>query len=232
MIYSNTKHGIEIDANSGNAVYGNVVFNNSIAGIMAFADAQPTLTGTQIYNNTIYGNDLFGIYLLGSGTVGGCMDNVVINNIVMNTISGPNLVATNGCENPGANGSGNIYTYNSFGPASVNFIQWGIYTLRGAPVYESTYDAWETAAGNCGESGCSHSVEAAPVFTGVSTKNFTLINSSPGIGAGLNLAQAYEEDLNPVSTWPSNVLLENQNNDGARWDIGAYYSAKAGGRQY
>jgi hypothetical protein len=222
-IYSNTGNGIVLDANSGQSIYGNVVYGNADSGITAFADAQPAMADMQIYHNTIYGNHNGGITLHGPypPLAGGCMNNAVINNIVVSSINSQNLAAYYGCENSGADGSGNVYTFNNFGSASSKFIVWGRNPTSGY-VYESTYNAWEAAAGNCGGTGCSHSVESDPLFTSVSTSNFTLSRYSPAIGAGLNLGQTYEEDLNPASTWPSDVLLNTQSNTGGGWDIGAY----------
>jgi hypothetical protein len=220
-IYSNNKDGIELDADSEDIVYGNIVYDNSNFGIRAFADWQTTITNMQIYNNTAYGNNAGGIMLMGpSGSLKGpCTNNAVINNIAVNSTNGPNLSAQNGCDNRtdqyGNIGSGNVYTFNAFGGASKDFIKWGGNS-------ESTYEAWEALAGNCGGTGCSHSVESDPLFTGVSTNDFALSPYSPAIGAGLNLGEAYEEDLSSVSTWPLEVLLNNQSDSSGGWSIGSY----------
>ncbi len=220
MIYSNTGYGIEFDADIDETAYGNVVFNNGSTGIKAFADGLPQMTGMLIYNNTVYGNYNGGIYMEGNYALpNSCMNNTVTNNIAMNSITSPNLTAIAGCENDGVHGSGNIYTFNDFGPNSSNFIEWACVPR---PMYISTYEAWESAAGNCGSPGCSHSVETDPLFTSTSTNNFTLSQYSPTIGAGLNLGLAYQYDLNPASTWPSNVILNSQNNSRGGWTIGAY----------
>jgi parallel beta-helix repeat protein len=227
-IYSNTGDGIELDADSGESVYGNVIYGNGSSGIRAFADSQPTpMTNMKIYNNTVYGSYGAGIELFGptmsSAVPNGCVNNSVINNIAVNTINGPNLLVGNGCDNNGGLGSGNVYTFNDFGPASSNFVEWGILpTGAGYPRYESTYEAWESAPGNCGGTGCSHSVESDPLFTSISTNNYTLSQYSPAFGAGLNLGLAYQNDLNPAAVWPSNVILNSQNSTGGGWTIGAY----------
>jgi parallel beta-helix repeat protein len=222
-IYSNNKDGIELDADSGDIVYANIVYDNNMYGIRAFADWQTTMTNMQIYNNTVYGNSAGGILLMGpTGSVKGpCSNNAVINNIAVNSANGANLLAVNGCDNRtdkyGNEGSGNVYTFNAFGRASEGFIQWGGNS-------ESTYEAWEALAGNCGGTGCSYSVESDPLFTSVSTNDYALSPYSPAIGAGLNLGEAYEQDLSSVSTWPSEVFLNNQNNSGGGWSIGSYTS--------
>jgi len=223
-IFSNTKDGIELDADFGDSVYGNVVFNNGRYGIYAFADGTLSMTNMQIYNNSVSSNQSGGVMLMGpaaGSAPGGCMNNIVVNNIVMSSLSGPNLAAWNGCENPGANGSGNVYSYNDFGPASSNFIRWGV-NSKNQTLFESTYSAWEIAAGNCGKAGCSHSVQANPLFTNAPAGNFSLSASSPAIDAGMNLGPVYEGGLDAASTWPANVIIDDQNNYGGRWDIGAY----------
>jgi parallel beta-helix repeat protein len=227
-VYSNTGDGIELDATNEATVYGNVIYNNGYYGIRAFADSQPTpMTDMKIYNNTLYGNYGGGIELLGptmsTPVSNGCVNNSVINNIAVNSINGPNLFAGNGCDNNGGLGSGNVYTFNDFGPASSNFIVWGVQpTGAGYERYESTYLTWESEPGNCGGTGCSHSVESDPLFTNTATNNFTLSQYSPAYGAGLNLGLAYQDDLNPASVWPSSVILNSQNSSGGGWTIGAY----------
>lgn len=225
-VYSNTSDGIELDADSGVQVYSNVVYGNGSSGIRAFADGQQSITEINIFNNTVNGNNAGGIALMGpsNGAIpGGCTNNSLINNIAVNTITGPNLFVGRGCDNNGGLGSGNVYTFNDFGPASSNFIVWGIQpTGSGYKRYESTYDAWESAPGNCGGTGCSHSVESDPLFTNISTNIFTLSQYSPAFGAGMNLGLAYQDNLNPASVWPSNVILNSQNSSGGGWTIGAY----------
>lgn len=221
-IYSNTKDGIEIDASNAVAAYGNVIFNNESIGIYAFADFQPDLTGTQLFNNTLYGNTGAGILLRGSGKPNGCMNNLVINNIVVNTKSGPNLAPITGCDNPGANGSGNVYSFNDLGMESTNFVAWGTNPKNNAYMLYATYEAWETAVGNCGTAGCSHSVQADPIFTNTSTNNFTLTADSPARGPGLNIGQPYNFGIVPFSTWPSNVVLSDWTNSPGGWGIGAF----------
>jgi parallel beta-helix repeat protein len=225
LVYSNNFAGIYLDADNGETVFGNVVYNNGVAGslswgavgIMANADGNTTLTNT-ILNNTAYGNYYGGIRVNGPSPeqVGGCTNNIVENNISTSTVSGPNLTAQNGCENPGTNGSGNVYAYNAFGPAASNFIEWG------AGAYESTYTAWETATGNCGTTGCSHSVQAAPAFANASAGQLWLTSGSPGIDAGTNLGSPYNIGLLPGSSWPNSVLTGDQNSYGIGWEVGAY----------
>jgi hypothetical protein len=218
-VWGNNGYGLDIDADNNVTASYNVSYNNLNAGIAAFADANSSMTGIQIYNNTVYGNTSNGIWVegpsAGSGPAG-CTNNIIRNNIVVGTVGGPNLAAYNGCENPGTNGSGNVYTYNSFGAQTSNFIQWGTST------YESTYSAWETAKGNCGSSGCSHSIQTAPTFTNAGADNFTLASGSSAIDAGTNLSTTYQWGLAPSSSWPASVSTLDQNSYGTGWEIGAF----------
>jgi hypothetical protein len=139
------------------------------------------MSGHQVYNNTVWGNYWAGIKFGGPypAQPGGCVNNIAQNNIVTGTTHGPNFYANFGCDNPGANGSGNVYTYNAFGPEASNFIEWV------ARSYYSTYAAWEAATGNCGTTGCSHSMQSDPLFTNPSSGDFTLQAGSPAMGAGV-----------------------------------------------
>jgi hypothetical protein len=130
-------------------------------------------------------------------------------------VGGTNLSATGGCENPGTNGSGNVYTYNSFGTAASNFITWGGSNY-------STYASWEAANGNCGTTGCSHSIQTTPTFTDAGASDFTLVSGSSAIDSGTNLGTTYEFVLNPASSWRSSVSTLNQNSYGTGWEIGAF----------
>jgi parallel beta-helix repeat protein len=169
ILYQNNERGIDIDADNYETVTGNTVYNNLFQGIAAYADGNTSMTGNQILGNLVYGNGQ-NIMLEGpasGSTAGGCENNLVTGNTAYGaTGGGPGLqgaytlYAYNGCENPGTNGSGNIYTYNSLGTALPNFIGWG------NGVGYSTYASWETASGNCGTAGCSDSIES---FTGPMT---------------------------------------------------------------
>src|ERR1019366_4178110 len=112
-------------------------------------------------------------------------------------------------------GSGNVYSYNAFGPPATKFITWGESNY-------STYTAWETTTGNCGTPGCSHSVQSDPQFVNASAAQFWLQSGSPAIGAGTNLGSPYNIGLLPVSSWPNSVLTGDQNSYGTEWEVGAY----------
>jgi hypothetical protein len=178
-VYSNNDWGINVDADNFALVYENTVYSNGSGGIAAYADGSPSMTGNKIYNNTIWSNANVGLNIGGpaSGSVaGGCMNNVVQNNISIGSTG--SLHAYNGCENPGKDGSGNTYTYNSLGAAAPSFILWG-------STWYSTYAAWETAVGNCGTAGCTNSMQQNPMLNAPSGGDFSLQSGSPAVGAGL-----------------------------------------------
>ena len=214
-LYNNNADGLVLEEVTGAAVYGNIAYNNGVAGFTLDRIGHTNL----VYNNTSYGNSIgFQLWAPGNSTPGDLTNNQLINNIgVSNTVAA--LMAVDGGENDGTYGSGNIYTYNAFGAAATNFIEWGSST------YKSIYSAWETATGNCGTSGCSHSIQTAPTFTNAAGNNFTLASGSSAIDAGTNLGSTYEMGLNPSSSWPSSVSTLNQNSYGAGWEIGAFVLA-------
>lgn len=216
--YDNNSKGIDLNSVNYAETYGNLSYDNGI-GLAAYADAEPSMTGNQIYNNTIYGNREYGIFMLGPyPAVGGpasCANNIVQNNISVGTVSGPNFAAFFNCENPGVNGFGNIYTYNNFGPENPKLVQWG--GSFGNITYLGTYSAFNTAYG-----ADTHSIPGDPQFTDTASKNFTLRAGSPAIDAGINLGNKFSNGLEVKTSWPSSVSLVNHGSYGANWDLGAY----------
>lgn len=167
-LYNNNANGITIEEVTGSQIYDNVTYINGVAGITLDRIAHNTL----VYNNTSYGNPIaYQLWAPGNSTPGDMTNNDFINNIgTGSTVEA--LDAEEGGENDGTYGSGNVYTYNSFGPQTANFIQWGA-------AYKSTYAAWETAYG-----GTTHSVQTDPLLTNPGSAIFTLQSTSPAIGAG------------------------------------------------
>ena len=72
-----------------------------------------------------------------------------------------------------------------------------------------------------------NSLEEDPVFTNEGTHDYTLQSTSPCIGAGVDLGTAYADALDPSSAWPDSVTTANQDDHGAKWEIGAYVSTAA-----
>ena len=209
-VYLNAKSGIFVEITSDSLVYYNIIYSNVLAGIQlsAYNKIAP-IERNLIYGNTSYENK-YGIYSQGysDSAAGGCVDNIYKNNIMLGN-STDAIFATNGCENDGTAGSGNVYSNNSLGVESANFINWG-------GVGKSTYDDWETAYG-----GTTNSVEADPLFTDAGSDDFTLQPGSPAINAGVDLGNSYDDALAPDSSWPSGVITIRQGIFRG-WEIGAY----------
>jgi hypothetical protein len=220
LVYNNRANGIDIDADNNSIVAYNVIYGND-GGIQVYPDNN-SAAGNVVYGNTVYANNHSnywgtspGIFMSGDSTANHCINNIVKNNISTGQIQvtgQPNFLADGGCENDGTDGSGNVYTYNGFGPAASNFITWGGSNY-------STYATWEAASGNCGSGGCSHSVQTDPNFNNPSGNDFTLQSTSPAIDAGTNLGAPYNMGLDPRSSFPWSTL--DQGIYGS-WEIGAF----------
>jgi hypothetical protein len=189
-------------------IYDNVVYNIAGVCISATSWGLNAMDHTNFFNNTANGCGT-GIEIMGPNpaVAGGVMDFVVENNIV-----GPStlaLLATYGAENPGTNGSGNVYKSNAFGTAYNKFIEWGVGS------YKSTYSSFDSAYGSSTDS-----IITSPAFSNAGTHNFTLAVGSSAIGAGTDLGAAYESGLDPRTSFPWRTVKQNNQNSG--WDIGAF----------
>jgi hypothetical protein len=206
QIYNNNWAGIIVEVTNGAALYGNVVYANGTTGISIYNSAAGALNNL-VYNNTVYGNAQGIAVWAASGLANQLTGNLVKNNISVNNTT--NLLAQYGGENDGTDGSGNVYTYNSFGTEASNFIEWG------NAKYLSTDAAFDTAYGSS-----THSITTAPTFTNAAGGNFTLAVGSSAIDAGTNLGSTYQMSLDPRTSFPWGTL--NQNSQGAGWEIGAF----------
>jgi len=223
IVLENTSDTADTSAQS-QAIIGNLVYNQQTyvtysSGIYLYRQSKYNV----IANNTVYGN---GYNIEISGLYGGSDPVGMIGNVISNNISEnwglSSLLTQYGGENDGTNGSGNIYTYNAWGTAASDFIQWSA-----TPSYFSTYAAFDAGYGSSsGVSGTTHSIQTAPTFTNASTGNFTLPAGSSAIGAGLTLGSSYQNGLNPAySTWINGLVTSPQP---APWDIGAFVSCCIG----
>jgi hypothetical protein len=181
--YSNGMAGMFFEKNKSTLGYYNLVYNNGTDGIIVDSqDETYPASGVGIYSNTSYGNARWGIWFSGAGVANSCLNNVAKDNI--STTNGVlQFLASDGCNNDGTDGSGNVFTYNAFGAAAANFLGWGNNTY-------STYATWEGATGNCGSAGCSHSVQSAPLFVTTTypvSALFRPTSSSPVRGAGVGV---------------------------------------------
>jgi hypothetical protein len=204
-VYNNHMFGIGLDgpASANVQIYYNIVTGHIFSDTSCFREGIAlayTASACTIYNNISYGN-IVGIALEGDTghTQGKCMvNNLVKNNIVLGSISHA-LYATDGGENDGTYGSGNVYLNNCLGPAGTNFIEWGY------EVHKSTYAAWETAYG-----GTTSSVQVDPLFV-ITGTDFRLLLNSPCRGKGVNVSLTLDYAGNTVPAWT-----------GKSPDIGAY----------
>ena len=228
--YNNAMIGIFLENGQSNVVASNLSWGN-ISNVAALYDpsysagiavgasridliAQSNL----IYNNTLYGN-ISGLSVSGYDIGSAYLTNTIKNNIFTNNIISGNtlnqLFVTNGADNTSSSygyGSGNVYTFNALGTASSNFISWG----QGAnnPIHFSTYATWEAATGNCGTTGCSHSIETDPTFANAAGGQFWQTVGSSGIASGTSLGAPYNVGIQPGASWPYNVFtVTNANND-------------------
>jgi hypothetical protein len=215
-----TRDGIFLEISSSNHVWGNVIVNcgtSDVNGDSYFDSsgfrfdcrADGNTSDNLVYNNTIYGgrNGIFGVCYNESGGYGRMDDNLVKNNIVVGqTFRRLNL--QNGPDND-TYGSGNVYEYNCFGAQATNFIRYGSDL--------STYAAFDSAYG-----ASTHSIQSDPKLTNPAAGDCTLQSDSPCINAGANLGATYKYGLMHDSVWPSGVVLGDQGNYGAGWEVGAY----------
>lgn len=180
LVYNNDMTGICLEHHNGSTAYYNILYENS-----AYWAAWPQLlvhrssNGHNVYNNTVYGGTIaYGVR--GAGATVTMVNNTLKNNIAFG-YSGQALSATLGGENKGS-GSGNVYTYNAFGPEAPNFIEWE------NGVYKSTYVAFDYAYGSA-----THSITADPLFVSTVTRDFSLQPGSPArdAGTGVGLTSDY-----------------------------------------
>lgn len=180
--WNNEVAGLRVVFDVGTLVYGNSSWGNvqviELAGYSGMGiDLDFGINGTQVFNNTFQGNQ---INILAQGD--NSQAKTVLNLAVTNNLSTGgiqyDLDATVGGNNDGTNGSGNTYTYNALGAQATNFIQWG------AGSKYSTYSAWESAAGNCGSPGCSHSLQSAVTYANTTAGDLRLPRSAAALTAG------------------------------------------------
>ena len=182
-------------------VYGNVFSNNGgrrYWGILPDPHIAGAPGTNYIYNNTFINND-YGIF-------DGGENNFVENNIFYGTPSNEWYYVDTTTSTSGVYSGNN----NIFYGASNGWV-WN----NGSDI--TTLGSWQSNSGQD-----SHSIQSDPLFISTSTNNFALQASSPAIDAGVNLGSTYEYGIDPASTWPGSVILDNENNYGAGWEIGAY----------
>ncbi len=154
-------------------------------------------TGNIVYNNTIYGPGNTNAAISQVSTSTGAL---VKNNIFWTggyaTVDATSETST-------------AYDYNDYFSASGTPFSWG------GTAY--SFANWKTNS-----SQDTHSLNSDPKLTNGGSRNFTLLPESPAIDVGVNLGSTYQLALSPSSSWPSGVVVLNQNNFGAGWEIGAF----------
>ena len=223
-IYDNAGIALQNECSSYNTYHNNLCYDNakwvdagvwSTSIIRCDARAGADSSYNKFYNNTCYGG-LYGIFCLSTSQEAGTELNYnEFKNNIIASITNEVLYADTGGDNDGANGTGNVYARNCFGPQATNFIWWD-----GANY--STYDAWAAATDRT-ENPDDH-IEADPQFKDVSTDKYWIKRTSPCVNAGVDLGATYDDALNRASSWPSSVITVDQDSFGSGWEIGAYIS--------
>jgi hypothetical protein len=177
-VYNNAGSGIMVEHHSGTMVAYNVSYNNAPSWLLGVLWPQIYVArgaiSSSIFNNTCYGGAV-GIAVEDLSQLLPVTNNIVTNNIVSG-YSSLAFRAQHGGENAGT-GAGNVYTYNSFGSQTANFIEWG------HGVFESTYAAFDIGYQNA-----THSLTTDPLLSNPAAGDFVLQPGSPAIGAGLYIA--------------------------------------------
>jgi hypothetical protein len=232
--FENAFAEIQMEHNQHVQVYGNLAHDSPASLFTVGIFVTDSIHGgdrfsgyNTIVNNIVYNNSSYGIRNEGAQTptAGTSINNTFTNNISYGNALNQ-LAAVYGGQNDGTDGYGNTYTYNSFGNAATNFILWSP-TLT-SPTQYSTYATWEAASGNCGTTGCSHSIQTSPTFVSVGTGNFAPATGSSAVGSGLSIS-GYGVFLLPGASWPASVTLGQQ---APAWNIGAYVTPGSGAFGY
>lgn len=195
--------GMKTDG-AGILIYGNLFDSIPSGGI--YIDPY---SNVKVYNNTFYNNGTISPYasilFVGDGAESG----VEAKNNIIYVSSGYSV--------------GIVVQTNATGFSSDHndvFGAWfGEWPSAGS---ELNLADWKTTSGQD-----SNSTSGDPKFTNSAGGAFSLASSSPAIDAGVDLGTTYDMGLDPASTWPSSIILDNQNSFGAGWEMGAYVYTQA-----
>jgi hypothetical protein len=208
-----------------NYVYDNYVWDNNGANIQAFLSENQ-----QVFDNVVGATDAsHGRADIETYENSATTDsNLFYGNTVYNSSSSACFRANNSNGNTFKN---NICSVSGGGQKGL-FTQgvtadtWDnnlVYASNAAPLYSWNGTTYASAAALYSATGQGqYDINQNPLFVSTSTNNFALSSSSPAIDTGLNLGSPYEYGLDLASTWPSNIILDNQNSFGSGWNIGAY----------
>lgn len=169
-------------------------------------------------------------FYTGSNASGGT--NYFVNNTIYNAFAGM-AMATNAYNKQSGYGSvgnwvfrNNIINSYKFGSINSQYSQLtfdhNIYNISAdwAWLLNSSgmrFDRWQSRGFDV-----AGSISADPLLNNPEKGDFSLKAGSPAIDKGANQGTSYENALHPGSTWPDNVVTVNQNQNGRRWEIGAY----------
>lgn len=206
MLTGNKVRYNKIHDNSGAGIYtryqqdfefvGNLIYRNQYSGIKFTYESGYSSTYTcngKIYNNTIANNGEDGIRSQSGKSL------TVWNNIIYGSGNYDINIYS-------AVASGHSFDYNLLYNPSFNS-KWGVTSC-------SSISSWQSASGQD-----AHSINKDPLFNNASGNDYTLQSNSPAIDSGFDLGSAFDECVDPSSSWPNNVILILQDSD---WDMGAF----------
>ena len=211
--YDNCGIGIFIEISSYCYVFGNVLWDNAIAGMSGWpanivVDCRISFTteNNLVYNNTCVGGQYglrVGAYQLEAGM--SISDNSFVNNIFVGATEQQCWVYYGG-DNDQTHGSGNLYSANCFGAESTGFLWVG-----GGPK-QDTYEAFLSAMNANENIQPDNNWEDDPVFEDESNHKYWLSSSDTGgIGTAIDLGGSFSIGMLPLSM-PGNVLTSNRDN--------------------
>jgi parallel beta-helix repeat protein len=205
---ANDGTGINADDNSSNiTIYGNVAYGNDGPGIGSWRS-----NNVKIYNNTTYGNvqdsasshTIFAEIFVGSNAED--VSNVVVkNNIAQATEANTYAIY---CDAYCEGSSGLDISSNAWYTSASNWYYWD----SGGGNNLATWNAL---------TGVGTDLNSDPLMVNPGSNDFTLQFGSPAVGAGVNLGATYDDALGRASSWPSSVVIKDQDLY-HKWEIGAY----------
>jgi hypothetical protein len=233
LLYANRTNGLEmsndrgagtsITGSSGNIVKFNAVHDNAWSGL--FTNAAPTSnnmflynvvwnhlngecflangTGHKFYGNTCWNNST-GIDLYTASTTPSTGYITAKNNIIAACIHNAVKIES------GVSMSTLVFDYNDYyNPADAFAFRW--------PASSGNFSTWQAKFKYDIHSRTENPefISNAPSQAG----DFSVLTSSPTIGAGVFLGAVEDAGLSPLSTWPGGIQLTPQ---GAAWNIGAF----------
>jgi len=200
LVYDCYGSGIEIEIATDCDTLNNIVVrcghNDYTAGLLAWATGTMSMTGCKFYGNVIYDSKYWGIASIP-------LDGLTYsNNVFKNNIIYKATLTAIRCDQGGINdadGTGNAYINNIFGPTSIPyFITWGSGNdYASVALWEAAVDDADVASDN---------LEGDPGMTDPDNLDCTIATGSQCIGAAVNLGASYDLGILPGSTWPDGVV--------------------------